>query len=62
MQADVEPQCPEETAGEGGSHSEEEEEVEEEVGADKEPIIHAPKGFEKGPWLNPTNQVYGRGK
>ena len=62
MQPDVKSKHPEEAAGEEGNHTEEEEEVEEEVGADEEPIFHAPKDFKKGPWLDPANQVYRRGK
>ena len=62
MQPDIEPERPEEAAGEEGNHSEEEEEVEEEVGTDEEPIVHAPKDCEKGPWLDSANQAYGRGK
>ena len=62
MQPDVEPERPEEAAGEEANHSEEEGEVEEEVGAGEELILHAPKDFEKGPWLDPANQAYGRGK
>ena len=27
-----------------------------------DPPIYAPKEFNKGPWLDPTNQSYGRGK
>ena len=35
---------------------------EEDANTEAEPPIYAPKEFDKGPWLNPANQSYRRGK
>ena len=53
------PEAEEEAEEQKDTENQEDEQSEE---AEEEPMIHAPKDFERGPWLDPANQSYGRGK
>ena len=45
-----------------GAEKSDEEEEEAIEGTSDEQETYAPKDFERGPWLNPSNTQYGRGK